>query len=230
MSIDNLKSVISRRQGVLMPNRFAIYMPVPLFANLDIRSIVSAGIAGGSVASGINSVFNDPRDLTFLCKTASLPGRQIATTDYSTNPKPKKMPYAGITDDVTLTFMLTQDMFAKKFFDAWQSQIINPDYSINYKDTYTKDIIVQQLNKDNFPVYTVLFKNAYPVTVDAIELSADSSDTISTMSVSLAYDDWQSTDDLLDATLSSLNVALPGNVGDRIGSLVDDLTSKFNSI
>jgi predicted nucleic acid-binding OB-fold protein len=126
--------------------------------------------------------------------------------------------------------MLTQDMFAKKFFDAWQSQIINPDYSINYKDTYTKDIIVQQLNKDNFPVYTVLFKNAYPVTVDAIELSADSSDTISTMSVSLAYDDWQSTDDLLDATLSSLNVALPGNVGDRIGSLVDDLTSKFNSI
>jgi hypothetical protein len=50
------------------------------------------------------------------------------------------------------------------------------------------------------------------------------------MSVSLAYDDWQSTDDLLDATLSSLNVALPGNVGDRIGSLVDDLTSKFNSI
>ena len=159
MSIDNLKSVISRRQGIAQANRFAIYMPVPLFSGLEIRNIISAGIAGGSVAAGINSLYNDPRDLTFLCKTAVLPGRQIATTDYSTNTKLHKMPYASITDDLTLTFMLTQDMFVKKYFDAWQAKVINSDYSVNYKDTYATDIIVQQLNKDNFPIYSVKFKN-----------------------------------------------------------------------
>ncbi len=230
MSIDNLKSVISRRQGIAQANRFAIYMPVPLFSGLEIRNIISAGIAGGSVAAGINSLYNDPRDLTFLCKTAVLPGRQIATTDYSTNTKLHKMPYASITDDLTLTFMLTQDMFVKKYFDAWQAKVINSDYSVNYKDTYATDIIVQQLNKDNFPIYSVKFKNAYPVTVDSIELSADSTDVATIMSTTLAYDDWEATDDLLDATISGLNVALPGNLGNRLGSVIETLASKFNSI
>ena len=109
MSIDSLKTTIGRRQGVAQPNRFAIYIPTPIF-NTDnvLRNVISAGIAGGSVAAGINSLYNDPRDLTFLCRTAVLPGRQMATTDYATNTKTHKMPYAGITDDLALTFILTQ--------------------------------------------------------------------------------------------------------------------------
>jgi hypothetical protein len=229
MSIDNLKSTIGRRQGVAQPNRFAIYMPIPIF-NTDnaIKNAISAGIAGGSVAAGINSLYNDPRDLTFLCRTAVLPGRQIATTDYATNTKMHKMPYAQITDDLTLTFIVTQDMFVKKLFDACQAKVINPDYSVNYKDTYVSDIIVQQLNKDNFPIYTVKFKNAYPVTVDPIELSSDSSDTMSTMGVTLAYDDWEASDGLLDGVSDALNIALPGNHGDRFTGVLDNLATKFN--
>jgi hypothetical protein len=229
MSIDNLKSTIGRRQGVAQPNRFAIYIPIPIF-NTDnaLKNVIQAGIAGGSVAAGINSLYNDPRDLTFLCRTAGLPGRQIATTDYATNTKTHKMPYAGITDDLTLTFILTQDMFVKKLFDAWQAKVINPDYSVNYKDTYVSDIIVQQLNKDNFPIYTVKFKNAYPVTVDPIELSSDSSDTMSTMGVTLAYDDWEASDGLLDGVSDALNIALPGNLGTKFTGVLDSLASKFN--
>jgi hypothetical protein len=138
------------------------------------------------------------------------------------------MPYAGITDDLTLTFILTQDMFVKKLFDAWQAKVINPDYSVNYKDTYVSDIIVQQLNKDNFPIYTVKFKNAYPVTVDPIELSSDSSDTMSTMGVTLAYDDWEASDGLLDGVSDALNIALPGNLGTKFTGVLDSLASKFN--
>ena len=229
MSIDNLKSTIGRRQGVAQPNRFAIYMPIPIF-NTDntLVDVIQAGIAGGSVAAGINSLYNDPRDLTFLCRTAVLPGRQIATTDYATNTKMHKMPYAQITDDLTLTFIVTQDMFVKKFFDAWQSKVINKDNSVNYKDTYATDIIVQQLNKNNFPIYTVKFKKAYPVTVDPIDLNADSADTMSVMGVTLAYDDWEASDGLLDGVSDALNIALPGNLGDRFTGVLDNLATKFN--
>ena len=229
MSIDNLKSTIGRRQGVAQPNRFAIYMPIPIF-NTDntLVDVIQSGIAGGSVAAGINSLYNDPRDLTFLCRTAVLPGRQIATTDYATNTKMHKMPYAQITDDLTLTFIVTQDMFVKKFFDAWQSKVINKDNSVNYKDTYATDIIVQQLNKNNFPIYTVKFKKAYPVTVDPIDLNADSADTMSVMGVTLAYDDWEASDGLLDGVSDALNIALPGNLGDRFTGVLDNLATKFN--
>ena len=99
---------------------------------------------------------------------------------------------------------------------------------MQYKDTYVSDIIVQQLNKDNFPIYTVKFKNAYPVTVDPIELSSDSSDTMSTMGVTLAYDDWEASDGLLDGVSDALNIALPGNLGTKFTGVLDSLASKFN--
>jgi len=222
MSIERLRSTISRRGGVLQPNRYAVYMPVPIMGEISLRNIVSGAFRTRSLGGTIQSLFNDPRDLTFLCRNATLPGRQIATTDWSTNPKMKKMPYAKITDDVSLTFIMTQDMFAKQFFDGWMNNIINEDHTLNYKNDYATDIIVQQLDKDNMPVYTVKFKNAFPVTVSEVELSADSADTVSTCTVTLSYDDWEALD-LFEAIPAVMDIALPGAPGTKLSNKIKSL-------
>jgi hypothetical protein len=51
---------------------------------------------------------------------------------------------------------------------------------------------------------------------------------MSTMGVTLAYDDWEASDGLLDGVSDALNIALPGNLGTKFTGVLDSLASKFN--
>jgi len=48
-------------------------------------------------------------------------------------------------------------------------------------------VVIQQLNQKNIPVYGVRLEKAFPVTMDSIELSQESTDVVK-MSVTFAYD------------------------------------------
>jgi len=80
-SIDTLKSTIGKRGGVSKSNRFAIYMNLPLIS-INPGTILSNIASGG----GFNpmSLINDPRDISLLCESCSLPGRQITTAEHIT--------------------------------------------------------------------------------------------------------------------------------------------------
>jgi len=187
MGIERLKSTIGRRTGLAPANRYAVFIPMPLLS-------LSSGNILGNVLSGnraLGQVVNDPRDLTFLCESVSLPGRTMATTDYITTPKSVKMPYSYMNDDVTMTFLLTGDMYAKNIFSSWQDKIMNTNNKqLAFKDEYVSTITIQQLNQKNIPVYTCTLKNAFPVSTSSIELSNNNDNTVSRVSVTFAYDDW----------------------------------------
>jgi hypothetical protein len=80
-SIENLKSSIVKHSGVAQENRFAVYMtpPAQTLFNLDLRNIVTSALSGTFNA---RNLVNDPRDITILCESCTLPGRQILTADY----------------------------------------------------------------------------------------------------------------------------------------------------
>jgi hypothetical protein len=188
MDIETLKSTIGRRTGLAKANRFAVYIPLPLI------SLSPASILGNIVSGNTNplQVFNDPRDISLLCESVTLPGRTIATTDYQTSPKVKKQAYGFINDDVSFTFMLTGDYYIKNVMTGWQDQIMNQqNYELAFKDDYVSTIIIQQLNDKNIPVYTCQLNNAFPVSVSSIELGNTNENTASRVTVSFAYDDWE---------------------------------------
>ena len=64
-SIDTLRSTLGKRQGVARPNRFSIYMPLPLIS-INPGSILTNIASGG----GFNpmSLLNDPRDISLCAK------------------------------------------------------------------------------------------------------------------------------------------------------------------
>jgi len=205
-SIDNLKSLISKKGGVAPSNRFNVIFTPPSqsLLNLDPQAII------GSVVSGNFSpqnLINDPRDISILCQSVQLPGRNISTFDHQDYKQSNKFPYTFIDEDITITFLLTNDYYMRKMFDNWMSNIFSTDaYVVGYKKDYSVDVIIQQLDQNNTPVYGVKLEKAFPINMDAIELNQETQDLIR-MSVTFAYDKYVP-EGPLSSTVSAIRSAL----------------------
>ena len=155
----------------------------------------------------LKSLINDPRDISMLCESASIPGRQFSTDEVTMHKQTVKMPYGFIDEDISMTFLLTNDMYMKKMFDNWTQSIINDDtYTLGYKKDYTTDVIIQQLNADNKVVYGAKLENAFPITIAPIEYSNDA-DGISKLTVTFAYDKYK-LEGAVESGLSGITSAL----------------------
>ena len=191
-TIDDFKSVISRRSGLAPANRFAIFMSPPsqTLLNLDLQNVASNLLSGNF---GAGQLVNDPRDIAILCESCSLPWRQIQTLDHQNRNyrQSVKEPQGYFNEDVSFVFHLTNDYHMKKVFDRWLDLIIDPEtYQVAYKNEFVSDVTIQQLNQQNIPVYGVKLKNAFPVTMNAIELNNSSTET-QKLNVTLTYEDYE---------------------------------------
>ena len=191
-TIDDFKSVISRRSGLAPANRFAIFMSPPsqTLLNLDLQNAASNLLSGNF---GPGQFVNDPRDVAILCESCSLPGRQIQTLDkqHMNYRQSIKIPQGYFNEDVNFVFHLTNDYHMKKLFDRWLDMIVNSEtYNIAYKKDFVTDVTIQQLNQRNVPVYGIKLKNAFPVTVNTIELDNSSTET-QKLNVTLTYEDYE---------------------------------------
>jgi hypothetical protein len=224
-SIDSIKSTINRRGGVARGNRFAVYVSHPSkgmnsFLKFDPATLLSNLISGDGVHIG--DFISDPRDLFLLCNSCSIPGKRISTTEADHNHHLAKKPYSAATDEVSMTFTLTNDYYIKKYFDMWQEMIIDTShdhYKAAYKRDYCKDVIIQQLSTSNhmIPGYTVQLLNAYPIQVGAVEL-ANESDGLLQISVTWEYDNFKS-------------IGLIDGFENIVGTLLDSLkATKINAL
>lgn len=204
-SIDDLKATIGRRGGAAMANRFVVYFAHPSKKGSGILGqflpTTGAEISGviGSIAqtmvgggrTNLGAFISDPRDLSLLCESTSLPGRTISTQEHYTDMKAIKKPYGFIAEDVSFTFLLTNDFYCHKYFQTWQDSIIRTDgnmRNIAYRGDYTTDVTIQQVSGlDLIPVSSVRLVEAYPIGVSAVELSNNSTSTISRVTVQMAY-------------------------------------------
>ena len=213
MNVDNFKSLVSKRGGLAPGNRFAVYMPLPLIS-FDPQELIAKAFGKGN--AGGNNFFNDPRDVSILCDSVTMPGRQIATNDVVNNMLALKMPYNYINDDVTMSFHITNDHYMKKFFDNWMDKIIDrKTMTMKYRSSYATDIIIQQLDQRDVPVYTCTLKNAYPITMASYELNNSSENQFQKITMTFAYEDWGQ-EGFVESILSKGKVLL-GSVGKTFG-------------
>lgn len=139
-SIDQLKSTIASKGGVARPNNFVVELP-------------SIG--------GIN-----PRDLNILCRTATLPGKQILTHERRIGMEFEKVAYGYAVDDVSLSFLMMNDYAIKEYFDNWRSLILDENgQTAKYKDDYEKRVVIHQLANSIPSVFVGSQINIGPVNV-----------------------------------------------------------------
>jgi hypothetical protein len=208
MSIDNLKSTIGKRGGLAKTNRFQVFFTPPQGSLLSAQGIIGALTSGG----GLKSMINDPRDISLLCENVTIPGRQITTLDYIADKQSVKIPYGFINEDVTCSFLLTNDYYMKTVFDGWVEQVFDSEsYRAKFKKDFTSDVVIQQLNEKNIPVYGVRLENAFPTTVTGITLDNNSESAVQKINVTFSYDNYVP-EGPLSSTMSAFRSAIPSGL------------------
>ena len=191
MSIDSIKSVIGKKGGLAPSNRFQVIFAPPAVSllNLNPENIVGSIISGGF---SIQNLINDPRDISILCSKATLPGRTISTFDADMHVQQNKYPQTFIDEEVTMTFRLTNDYYIKNMFETWMSGIFDTEsYRVGFKSDYSVDVVIQQLNQKNIPVYGVRMEKCFPTNLSAVELDNAANDTMQEVTVTWAYDKYK---------------------------------------
>ena len=178
MSVDVLKSSISKAGGIARLNRFQVELP-PDIPGIEVR---------------------DSREYQILCKTASIPGKGIATHDRTIMTQNEKIGYGYVVQEMAMTFYLLNDYGMRDYFDKWMNSIVDQEtYEVNYKTSYQRNIKIHQLL---FPVtartqtqiteflYSIELENAFPTTINSIDFSNDP-DVIGEVSVTMSYTKWR---------------------------------------
>lgn len=189
-TVDNIKSTISKHGGLSRPNRFAIIFTPPggssLF-NIDLPAQAISLLSGGF---NWRSLINDPRDIALLCSSCSLPGKIMETVNLTTVRNEISSANGYRYEDVTAEFILTNDYFIKNLFDKWHHGCVDPvTYRVNYEEHYKVDVIIQQLNGNNLPVYGIKLVNAWPSSVNSVTLSNEEDNSYSKLSVTFNFED-----------------------------------------
>ena len=165
----------------------------------------------GVIVNGIaNNLGFDMRDFKFMCDAANLPGRNLATTEFRTGSVSKSYVHSNnFNPTITLSFILTDDMFIKKVFDRWMDDIIGlTDAKLqgavvqnltNYPDEYCGSFGIKKLatnlssspaSASHIDTYHVEIMEAFPKQITPIQLTYGSQD-IMKLQVVMAYSRWR---------------------------------------
>jgi hypothetical protein len=166
------------------------------------------------------------------CVTASLPGKQLETSEVSEYGPTRKMPYGVSMDggEVSFTF-LCDSSFADRFLiEAWlsfvygQGDLGNSDFLRNpqfsYYDEYKGEVSITQLTGKSKPSLVYKLEEAYPISFSAQELSYETIDDIMKFECTFAFRSFTT-------EYKNPNAASGLNRGSRAIGIFNDLLGVF---
>lgn len=203
-TIDELKGMASSKLGFARTNNFLVELP-SLSANPFGRLAgFIPSIPGITPASSASS-----RELNILCKNATIPGKQILTSDRRIGMIYEKVAYGYAVGDVNLSFYLLNDYGVINYFEQWRKLVIDEEnLTVGYKSDYAKPVKIHQLRKPQIgrsaqagpirlnlgigggSVYSVELEDAFPTTIGQIDFSNEL-DGLVEVSVSLSFTNWK---------------------------------------
>jgi hypothetical protein len=160
------------------PNLFEVQMPFPAFA-----------LPG-----------NAQQKLTFMCKTAQLPGSTVNTVPMQYFGRELKFAGNRTFQDWTISVINDEDFVIRNAFERWMNGMNS--HALNIRNPaaatpngYTVDAGVTQFGKGGNSLKKYKFIGVFPTDVSPIDVDWGSNDTIEEFSVTLSYQWWESAED-----------------------------------
>lgn len=198
MNLDALKGIFLG-DDFLRPNRFKVLFHTNFAKSNTIRGKIekySSSDIGKEIRGGAEKLFGS--DIGRFCESVSFPFQTFNTLTSFVNNKKNNIIESIDYDPVSFTFRVDTGNEVLNFIQGWKNAIIDNKQRFGYKDDYKADIEIILLHLHNAEVAKVVLLDAVLVNVSPIELSLDSRDEISKVSLSVAFDSIQSDEDVTD--------------------------------
>lgn len=105
--IEQLKGSLVSKNGMAFANQYSVEMPSQVGKD-KVTKLVGM----------------DPKTANILCKSVSMPGKQILTLDRQVGIYNEKVVNGFAVEDVTMVFYALNNYGVKKYFDSWRSAMI----------------------------------------------------------------------------------------------------------
>lgn len=138
---------------------------------------------------------NSNWNLSLYCEMASLPPVNISTKSFKifgpTYQRPFGAEYGG--EGISFTFHVDRDMKVKTFFDDWTSIIVDPVSGlVGWQEDYVVDLYVRQLDEQENITYEIKLIDAFPRSVNLLELNNSAQNQTHRLNVLFGYRTWES--------------------------------------
>lgn len=147
---------------------------------------------------------SDERDMMYRADAAELPGRTMTTVDgyKPSNYGPMtKIAYGQLYADITVTFLLSEDLREKEYFEIWQNSMVNTGafeesggragyanskFNPNYYDNYVGSMVIRQYGSGGELRTIHTFNEVMPTIMQPIQMNWND-DGMAKLTVTFAY-------------------------------------------
>lgn len=134
--------------------------------------------------------------VSLYCEMSSLPPFNVSTKSFKifgpTYQRPFGAEFGG--EGIAMTFHVDREMKVKKFFDNWASIVVDPSSGlVGYQDEYTSTIVLRQLDEQDNVTYEIELEEAFPRSINPLELNNSAQNQTHRLNVLFAYRYWRKT-------------------------------------
>ena len=193
-SIDEFMARVDNLGGPVKSNKFSVEVTKPTSMRSSVRE----------------------ESINFLAKSATLPGKSLATTNYRYGGKfDLVVPYETTMEPVTIKIMNTGNHAPRIFWNDWFNHIQNTTtYNMQYYEKFIGTVVISHYHDDEENIdpsaasYQVTLHEAYPKGMSAIEVGWESAE-FQDFDVDMQYSWWSASGEAAPASPIT-GTTLPG--------------------
>lgn len=126
------------------------------------------------------------------CISVNMPGKALATQPLKIYGPPREYPYdMNFTNELSMSFRIGADFFERDFFESWLNQAISNKYhDVKYSNQYVTNLKIYALDMFDNKIHCSELQDCFCKAIGDIQFSADQTDTIATLDVTLTYSEY----------------------------------------
>lgn len=173
-SLANFQTEV-KRNGLARVNRFEVLIPSP-------------PILQRTGSERLVSLFAEVSNFPPL----NLLVRPLKIGAGPTYQRPIGSEYGG--DGISMTFHVDRKMVVKTFFDNWMESVVDGiTYEARYQEDYVSEITISQLDEASNETYSIKLVEAFPRSMNLMELNHGSTNQTHRLNIIFAYRYWVNT-------------------------------------